>query len=453
MINLFFFHNEQKIFVMYDPPHLLKSVRNNFKNYNVLFDNSKIAKWIHVINLFDIDSKNKYRVAPRLSKAHLETKKFSSMKVKLAAQVLSHSVAAGICLLSTLGQVSSDATFTADFIGQMDELFDSFNSTSLTHSKPMASALTHTSNHIDMWKSKIQFIKSWHFINSEGRYVRAACKNGWILTINAIIQLWEFLKNQGFQFLLTKRLNQDCLENVFSLIRSKGGFRANPDCCQFLSAFLTLIIFNLIKPINFSNCENDDNLLTDVFKSYSFTPSMFTTSEIPTNTLSVSIPAFKDVYNVNMMERNAQIYFSGYLAKKVLDIVENCSYCETLLTQSKHLEENAFLLFFKEYDNFSCLKYPSDNLNIAIENFTDVFYSCIESFLPEPNISNLLYCEMNKINTDWLKEHIEHKNIIKDYIIKLYIKIMIHYYIKNFNRILSSSNKNNAQRLQNILNK
>lgn len=71
-----------------------------------------------------------------------------------------------------------------------------------------------------------------------------------------------------------------------------------------------------------------------------------------------------------MMERNAKIYFSGYLAKQALESMENSSHCDTLLTQSRHLEENTILLFFKEYYNFSHLKYPSANLNIAIQNFS-----------------------------------------------------------------------------------
>lgn len=76
------------------------------------------------------------------------------MKVKFAAQVLSHSVAASLCLLSSLGHISPGASFTADFIGQMDELFDSLNSKTLTNVKQMVSAVTESSKHIEMWEEK-----------------------------------------------------------------------------------------------------------------------------------------------------------------------------------------------------------------------------------------------------------------------------------------------------------
>ena len=42
------------------------------------------------------------------------------------------------------------------------------------------------------------------------------CLEGWKLSINSLIQLWDQLhQEKGFQFMLTNRLNQDCLEIFF----------------------------------------------------------------------------------------------------------------------------------------------------------------------------------------------------------------------------------------------
>ena len=35
-------HNNKKVFVMYDPPHLLKNVQNNFVKSNYKYDNIDI---------------------------------------------------------------------------------------------------------------------------------------------------------------------------------------------------------------------------------------------------------------------------------------------------------------------------------------------------------------------------------------------------------------------------
>lgn len=50
------------------------------------------------------------------------------MKVKLAAQVLSNSVAAAVFTFAALNILAPDSVFTAEFIERMDQLFDSLNS-------------------------------------------------------------------------------------------------------------------------------------------------------------------------------------------------------------------------------------------------------------------------------------------------------------------------------------
>ena len=58
------------------------------------------------------------------------------------------------------------------------------------------------------------------------------------ISINVLFGLWQHLKKEEkFQFILTGRLNQDCVGNVFSIIRGKGGFCDNPDVEQFKAAF------------------------------------------------------------------------------------------------------------------------------------------------------------------------------------------------------------------------
>lgn len=64
-----------------------------------------------------------------------------------------------------------------------------------------------------------------------------ACLRGWQTSISAILMLWESLHNTyKVSFLLTNRLNQDCVENLFSVIRSKGAQRDNPNAREFRAA-------------------------------------------------------------------------------------------------------------------------------------------------------------------------------------------------------------------------
>ena len=57
--------------------------------------------------------------------------------------------------------------------------------------------------------------------------------------------LWEVFSIQhGFKFLVTKRLNQDCIENLFSLMRAKSAQRDSPDSGQFRAALYEVIADN-----------------------------------------------------------------------------------------------------------------------------------------------------------------------------------------------------------------
>lgn len=87
----------------------------------------------------------------------INTPPFSTMSVPLAAQVLSHAVAAGIYTLSTLGRLPKEAESKAAFIDQMDKLFNALNSKSLHSSQPYAHAITSDSCHMDFFLRHLIF--------------------------------------------------------------------------------------------------------------------------------------------------------------------------------------------------------------------------------------------------------------------------------------------------------
>ena len=87
-------HGNKQVFVFYDPPHLLKNVRNNLKKADLRVG-EKIVSWQHIVDFYNIDKMQMIQMAPKLKERHIELPPFSAMRVNLAAQVLSHSVAAG----------------------------------------------------------------------------------------------------------------------------------------------------------------------------------------------------------------------------------------------------------------------------------------------------------------------------------------------------------------------
>lgn len=68
----------------------------------------------------------------------------------------------------------------------------------------------------------------------------------------------ESNKNQdGINFIFTRRLNQDGLENFFGAIRSSCGDNRNPTSADFINHYKRVCCENLFTPTSGSNCEND----------------------------------------------------------------------------------------------------------------------------------------------------------------------------------------------------
>lgn len=83
--------------------------------------------------------------------------------------------------------------------------------------------------------------------------------------MTALLLLWEDMHTTyDVKFILTNRLNQDCVENLFAVIRSKGASRDNPDCGQFRAAFAQVLVILLISYIN-SRAQNTHLYKLDLF--------------------------------------------------------------------------------------------------------------------------------------------------------------------------------------------
>ena len=95
---------------MFDPPHLLKCLRNNLMKHD--FDvNGHLVKYI--ADFYKRDSQQTLKLAPKLTDRHLNLPPFAAMRVRLASQVFSHSVAAGIHTHVAFGALPEDAVQTA----------------------------------------------------------------------------------------------------------------------------------------------------------------------------------------------------------------------------------------------------------------------------------------------------------------------------------------------------
>ena len=156
----FFMVDEQKVFVMYDPPHLLKNIRNNLKNHGYTWEDKSI-EWKYLEEFFKKDSANKtgIRMAPKSTALHFSLAMFNSLSVPKAAQVLSHTVAAGMTAMARWNVLPEDASDTAQFAEDMDQLFNAFNSRVVNSGAVMRHAMSENSKHKEFLHKKLEWMK------------------------------------------------------------------------------------------------------------------------------------------------------------------------------------------------------------------------------------------------------------------------------------------------------
>lgn len=197
----------------------------------------------------------------KLTLAHIAPDTFQKMNVKLATQIFSSRVATAIYssihtdLFTEEEQTSVYATYR--FISNMDRLFNFLNSHNVYNPNPDNSAISKTSNVLNNMLEMREWVKSW---KKSGR--KAYCFDGLIQTINGIELLWHYIKDSQ-DFLLTARLNQDPLENLFSIIRNnKGSYEKNPSVYRFQSNIKIIAFHNMVPPSTSSYSVSDaTNLL------------------------------------------------------------------------------------------------------------------------------------------------------------------------------------------------
>lgn len=96
--------NNREVIPLYDPPHLIKCIRNNLITKNLQYitnDTIKIAKWSHLECLYkENPGYNGIRLIPKLTENHVNPAKINKMKVKFATQIFSRTVASNLGYLA-----------------------------------------------------------------------------------------------------------------------------------------------------------------------------------------------------------------------------------------------------------------------------------------------------------------------------------------------------------------
>ncbi|KAL9692256.1 hypothetical protein quinque_000018, partial [Culex quinquefasciatus] len=326
-ITPYFEYADQKVYCFFDPPHLIKSTRNNLMHHGAVY-NGKLAKWGHLRSLYYEDIERLPRAVPKLKQTHVFMPAFGEMRVPVAVQTLSTSVYAAILMYVQEGVLPEECEATPVYCKDFNDLFDCFNASGASRhvTKDLAQPLRAGSKHWEIFDSMIPKLQALRFIDRDCESLEEEPKfkplskssrkpwfiSGWLLDIAAIRALFSELTSEfGFTELSTRALNQDGLENFFGIIRMKNMNNNRPDCGLFEAAYRVAVVNQMLTSREKGNCEQDSGL--NLFQLKHFAELKVPVQKNPpAETDSEQVNACLDVFDVGQVHNTT--YTAAWLS-------------------------------------------------------------------------------------------------------------------------------------------
>ncbi|XP_018405109.1 PREDICTED: uncharacterized protein LOC108781593 [Cyphomyrmex costatus] len=232
------------------------------------------------------------RMLPKITLQHINVNNFNAMRVKYAAQVFSDTMSVALLVAKHFKVVGPESEYTANFVKDMDNLFDTLNSCRLKEDK-----------------IKLRYAMRW------------------VISITSILALAKDLRdNYDVEKLLTRHLNQDPLENFFAIVRQQHGNVKNPNPYQFQNGVRHTYITTISKLSENSNCEDDNTFtLTKIMKLSHKKKFIKPVNEAHVDISNVQnqieelkdLPDILDVIHSKIdIDRNGIYYVAGYFCNK-----------------------------------------------------------------------------------------------------------------------------------------
>jgi len=189
------------------------------------------------------ESCRQLKMAYKLTDTHFTLGLGRKMRVGLAAQVLSSTVANTLDALVYYKQVDPDHANTATFCRKVNAMFDLCNSVSTTDGAKRVVKAAFLDEKLKEFQAASVFLSSWRFVPSSKTMAASKFtgkqrkptdtipfKEGWLLSIASLHKLIpQLIQLHGFNFVSTRQFTQDHLENCFCKIRGSNGFNDRPE--------------------------------------------------------------------------------------------------------------------------------------------------------------------------------------------------------------------------------
>lgn len=361
--------NARKIYIILDPSHMQKLVRNTLSNRDCLSDieNGKI-KWQYFVDLVKLNNSG-YDGMHKLTKKHINIAR-NKMNVGLATQTLSASVADAMEFLRIHNfSQFEDSEPTIHFIQFFNDLFDIFDTRHSRSTNIYKRALNPNNKRVVYARLNecAEYLKGLQIrrVEKPGLIPLLKSRNqtgfkGYLIDIASLKLIYEeYVEDQKLlEQIPTFAFSQDHVELLFCKIRSHHGFNDNPTSLQFLGAFRKILVNIKIMCSEKGNCRETNFRTLGSFSDVYFVSSRKRTDtnldKNPTAiTQELSDEADQILYELENREslgmldpilHSASIaHMASLIESKIKSPLHSyCLQCKEVFQQNEKIEDNIF---------------------------------------------------------------------------------------------------------------
>ena len=248
---------KRNIYVLPDVPHCLKNLRNHILDDGVLLPDGTIIDREKLLQMAMMNGTGELKLCPSFSVESLSISEAERMRVRPAAQFFSHRMA---CLAR---KTFPNNLSIGKFFEAINDGFDVMNSRFPVCKKQKLKSGFGAFNISAQVQTLLELkdtLERIRFLTKKGnpKTVLLPCQAGFITSINSLLGLYKELKSK-FQcgYILTARLNQDCLESFFGQIRGFSARNSHPTATEFRYRLKLVMLGSQSKPPKGSNVEDD----------------------------------------------------------------------------------------------------------------------------------------------------------------------------------------------------
>lgn len=394
-----FFHHpvtNEPVFVFLDPCHMLKLVRNTLAEKGCVVDSeNKSVKWEYIKKLHTLQQHEGLHLGNKIKNKHIDWIR-KKMNVKLAAQLLSESVACSLefCLLEEFPEFEG-CEATIKFIRIFNRLFDILNSRNLKASEWKCPVnYKNYKKYVDFLKEARAYILSLKQPITEKTLLKSNRKTGFlgfIVCIDSLLGLYDTIVvsgRYGMTFLLTYKFSQDHIELFFGKLRRLGGCNNNPTARQFKSAYKKLLIYNDVQDVLRGNslplqsvpiltasskCISNNNVDSEPPSIHAINLSVGRNRILDENVSESALCDHDYVYvphptHLSLCTQKIVAYIAGFVVFKLKQCLK-CETCLDALESTSHSFINSLIMVKDK----GALIFPSDDV-------IDVCMTCEKKF-------------------------------------------------------------------------